>query len=112
MSLNNKIYGPCSKLSTPNTYLNYSCHITRGFTSTLKVDTNFDYFLGFTGIMDQTPVKDNNVPVPISPRTPTAKCDQLGFLYGSPITSLPAGRKPTKSEVVQLYMHLYDQVLK
>ena len=74
------------------------------------MDTNFNYVLGFTGIMDQTPVKDNNVPVPISPRTPTAKCDQLGFLYGSPITSLPAGRKPTKSEVVQLYMHLHDQV--
>ena len=75
------------------------------------MDTNFDYFLDFTGIMDQTPVKDNNVPPPISPRTlTTAKCDQLGFLYGSPITSLPGGRKPTKCEVVQLYMHLHDQV--
>ena len=77
----------------------------------MKIDTNFDYFLGFAGIMDQTPVKDNNIPVPKRPRTlTTAKCDQLGFLYGSPITSLPEGRKPTKSEVVQLYMHLHDQV--
>ena len=72
-------------------------------------EDNYDYFLGFTGIMDQTPVEDNNVPV--RPRTlTTAKCDQLGFLYGSPITSLPAGRKPTKSDVIQLYMHLHDQV--
>ena len=51
--------------------------------------------------------------VTISPRTqrtPTIKCDSLGFIYGSPITSLKFGRIPTKIEVVQLYMHLYDQV--
>ena len=53
--------------------------------------------------------------VTISPRTPrvqwtTSKCDYLGIIYGSPITSLKFGRIPTKMEVVQLYMHLYDQV--
>ena len=47
---------------------------------------------------------------PRTPRTPTSKCDSLGFIYGSPITSLKFGRIPTKMEVVQLYMHLYDQV--
>ena len=54
--------------------------------------------------------------VTVSPRTPRTsrasllKCDALGFIYGSPITSLKFGRIPTKIEVVQLYMHLYDQV--
>ena len=47
---------------------------------------------------------------PRTPRTPTSKFDTLGFIYGSPITSLKFGRIPTKIEVVQLYMHLYDQV--
>ena len=47
---------------------------------------------------------------PRTPRTPTVKCDSLRFIYGSPITSLKFGRIPTKIEVVQLYMHLYDQV--
>ena len=47
---------------------------------------------------------------PRTPRTPLSKCDSLGFIYGSPITSLKFGRIPTKIEVVQLYMHLYDQV--
>jgi hypothetical protein len=53
---------------------------------------------------------------PKTPRTPRTsrasllKCDALGFIYGSPITSLKFGRKPTKIEVVQLYMHLYDEV--
>ena len=47
--------------------------------------------------------------IPTGSRT-TTKCDKLGFIYGSPITTLPAGRKPTKSEVIQLYMHLHDQV--
>ena len=47
---------------------------------------------------------------PKTPRTPTSKCDSLGFIYGSPITSLKFERIPTKIEVVQLYMHLYDQV--
>ena len=47
---------------------------------------------------------------PRTPRTPTSKCDSLGIIYGSPITSLKFGRIPTKIEVVQLYMHLYDQV--
>ena len=48
---------------------------------------------------------------PKTPRTPTSKCDSLGFIYGSPITSLKFERIPTKMEVVQLYMHLYDQVI-
>ena len=47
---------------------------------------------------------------PRTPRTPLSKCDSLGFIYGSPITSLKFGRIPTKIEVVQLYMHLYDEV--
>ena len=47
---------------------------------------------------------------PRSPRTPTSKCDSLGFIYGSPITSLKFGRIPTKIEVVQLYMHLHNEV--
>ena len=47
---------------------------------------------------------------PRPPRTPTSKWNSLGFIYGSPITSLKFGRIPTKIEVVQLYMHLYDQV--
>ena len=66
--------------------------------------------------MNQTPILEDipsvtimKVSPAISPRTPTSKCDSLGIIYGLPITSLQFGRIPTKMEVVQLYMHLYDQ---
>ena len=58
--------------------------------------------------MNQTPIPSVTIS-PKTPRTPTLKCDSLGIIYGSPITSLRFGRIPTKLEVVQLYMHLYDQ---
>ena len=62
--------------------------------------------------MNQTPILEDIPSVTISPktpRTPTSKCDSLGIIYGLPITSLQFGRIPTKMDVVQLYMHLYDQ---
>jgi hypothetical protein len=47
---------------------------------------------------------------PRTPRTPTSRSDALEFLYGPPINEFLTGRKPTKFEVVQLYMHYFDQV--
>ena len=50
---------------------------------------------------------------PKTPKTPScSKKESLGFIYGDPISSLIAGRKPTKIEVIQLYMHLFDEVRK
>ena len=44
---------------------------------------------------------------PASPRTPTSRAESLEFLYGTPIDNFFPGRKPTKIEVVQLYIHYY-----
>ena len=44
-----------------------------------------------------------------TPRSVTKK-DSLGIIYGDPILCLPEGRKPTKLELIQLYMHLFDEV--
>ena len=52
--------------------------------------------------MDPTP--------PRTPKTPTSKSESLGIIYGAPITDLRFERKPTKFDVIQLYMHLYDEV--
>ena len=51
-------------------------------------------------------------PGPRTPRTPgsATKKSSLGIIYGDPLVSLPIDRKPTKIEVVQLYMHLFDVV--
>lgn len=47
---------------------------------------------------------------PASPKTPTSRADALEFLYGAPINQFVPGRKPTKIEIVQLYMYYFDQV--
>ena len=46
------------------------------------------------------------------PRTPgsVTKKDSMAIIYGDSIVALPMGRKPTKMEVVQLYMHHFDEV--
>ena len=46
---------------------------------------------------------------PMTPRSVTKK-DSLGIIYGDSIASLPEDKKPTKIELVQLYMHLFDKV--
>ena len=47
---------------------------------------------------------------PPSPRTPVPRVDAIGYVFGNPITNLEQGRKPTKREIIQLWMHLHDTV--
>ena len=46
---------------------------------------------------------------PMTPSSVTKK-DLLGLIYGDPILCLPQDKTPTKIELVQLYMHLFDKV--
>ena len=47
---------------------------------------------------------------PPSPRTPVPRVDAIGYVFGNPISNLEHGRKPTKREIIQLWMHLHDTV--
>ena len=69
--------------------------------------------LDLSNLVDES-LKTPPGPSPKTPKTPgsVTKKQSLGIIYGDAISSLPSGRNPTKIEVIQLYMHLFDEVRK